>query len=178
MPSTSSGRWLFGIAVVVGALVVISVAVTLFSSNSAPRPLPIGSPEARVQDFILAIDDGEIDAAYDMLEPDAVTECSRAYFRQHVSYSERAGLRASLHSVDIYDNQADVSVSVSSFSGSPPFDFSESNYQVWFALTKHDQTWAITLAPWPFSGCLFTVKSGPAETPGPATTRTPKDSGS
>ncbi len=178
MPTTSSGRWLVGIAVGVGALVILSLAVTLFSSGTPPRLLPVGSPEARVQDFILAIDDGELDAAYDMLDPDAVADCSRADFRQRASYGERAGLRVALHSVDIYNDQADVSVSVSSFSGSPPFDFSESNYDVRFALAKHDQTWAITLAPWPFSGCPFTVKSRPAATPVPLTTLTPKDSGS
>jgi hypothetical protein len=178
MPTTSSGRWLVGIAVGVGALVILSFAVTLLSSGTPPRPLPVGSPEARVQDFILAIDDGELDAAYDMLDPDAVADCSRADFRQRASYGERAGLRVALRSVDIYDDQADVSVSVSSFSGSPPFDFSENNYDVRFALAKHDQTWAITLAPWPFSGCPFTVKSKPAATPVPVTTLTPKDSAS
>lgn len=165
MPSTSSGRWLAGIAIGVGALVVISLAVTLFSSNTPPQPLRGGSPEARVQDFILAIDDGELDAAYDMLDADAIADCSRTDFRQRASYGERAGLRVALHSVDLYDDQADVLVSVSSFSGSPPFDFSESHYEVRFNLTKHDETWAITLAPWPFSGCPFNLKPKPTPTP-------------
>ena len=55
MPTTSSARWLAGMTAGVGALGVIAVIVTLLASSGDPEPLPPGSPEARVQDFIYVV---------------------------------------------------------------------------------------------------------------------------
>lgn len=170
MPTTSSGRWLAGMTVGVVALGLIAVIVTLLASSGDPTPLPPGSPEARVQDFILAIDDGAFDVAYDMLANEVTDNCTQSDFRRHVADGERAGLRVELDSVDLYDDEADVSVNVTSFSGSPPFDFSQNTYKARFALTRSDGGWAIDEAPWPFSGCPF---PRPKPTATPAATPTP-----
>lgn len=166
MPTTSSARWLAGMTAGVVALGVIAVIVTLLASSGDPEPLPPGSPEARVQDFILAIDDGAVDVAYDMLASTAIDECAQADFRRHISDGQSAGLRVELDSVDRYGDEADVTVSVTSFRGSPPFDFSKSKQEARFALTKSDDDWLLTEAPWPFSGCPF-PRLKPTATPTP-----------
>jgi hypothetical protein len=155
MPATSSGRWLAGITVGVIALAVIAVVVTLTASSRNPDALPLGSPEARVQEFILAIDDGKLDLAYGMLASAVADECRPSQFRGHLAQGQRSNLRVQLDDVSFYAEQADVTVSVSSFSGEPPFDFSENKHQARFTLSQGSMDWAIVEAPWPFSGCPF-----------------------
>ena len=172
MPTTSSARWLAGMTAGVIALGVIAVIVTLVASSGDPEPLPPGSPEARVQDFILAIDDGAFDVAYDMLAPAATDECTQADFRRHIADGQRAGLRVQLDSVDLYGDEADVTVNVTSLSGSPPFDFSESKQKARFTLSRTGDRWVVTEAPWPFSGCPF-PRVKPTATPTPTPTLQP-----
>ena len=155
MPTTSSARWLAGITAVVATLGVIAVIVSFQASRSNPDPLSPGSPEAQVQQFILAIDDGAFDVAYDMLSDAATDQCTQADFRRHIADYPHEGMTVQLDSVDLYGNEADVSVTVTSFNGSPPFDFSESSYKARFTLLRSGDRWSVNKAPWPFSDCPF-----------------------
>jgi hypothetical protein len=175
MPTTSSGRWLAGMAIGVAALAITAVIVTLAASSGDPTSLPAGSPEARVQDFVLAIDDGEIDLAYGMLAPVISDNCSALDFRRFVDTGRSSDLRVELDNVDLIGDDAIVNVKVTSFSGSPPFDFSENQYNARFSLSKIDGAWVVMEAPWPFSGCPPPpLKPAPTPTATPDATLEPK----
>ncbi len=155
MPITSSGRYLAKMTVGVIAIAVLAVVVALLGSSD-PLLLPEGSPEALVQDFILAVDDNQLDAAYGMLAPAVSAECSPIEFRANITNQQPSDYRVQLEDVSFYAGQdVDVIVSISTFSGSPLFDLPESPHQVRFILSQTSDDWVIVEAPWPFSGCPF-----------------------
>ena len=176
MPQTSSARWLAGITASVVLLAVIAIVVTLAAGSGDPVPLPEGSPEAAVQDFIIAIDDGDYAAAYRHFDEETRTQCVENDFRNSVSSGRNADMRVQLESVDLFDSgDANVTVRVRTFSGSPPFDFSESNYSTTFQLREVDGQWVILNAPWPFSGCFAPRKVIRPPTPTPTATHEPAE---
>jgi hypothetical protein len=177
-PRTSSGRWLAGITVSVVVLAIIAVVVTLVAGSGDPPELPDGSPEAVVQDFILAVDNGEYQAAYELLHPFVRTNCPISEFRRYIEPGRDSEFRVSLRSVEEVGNEAHVTVDVTSFYGNPPFDFSESTQTSTFVLVQEDGAWLISEAPpWPFSNCPYYPErlptSTPTPTPTPATSVTP-----
>ena len=178
MPQSSSARWLAGITAGVVLLAVIAVVVTLAAGSGDPEPLPVGSPEAAVQDFIIAIDDGDLAAAYLMLDDDVRGQCLERDFVNRLDSGRDSDMRVQLESVIFFDDGASVTVRIKSFSGSPPFDFSESNYTSSFRLRQVGDTWTILNAPWPFSSCgyrepLPVPTATPTPTPTVAVTPTP-----
>jgi hypothetical protein len=171
LPQTSSGRWLAGITAGVLALIIISIVVTLVAAGNA-EPLPEGSPEAAVQNYLQAIDDGDLTAAYAMLADDRQATCDATEYRQFTQGGRDADMRLSLDNVDVIDTTALVAVRVTSFRGDPPFDFSENSYSALFQLELVDGTWRVEEAPWPFSGCPFVPRKLPLEQK-PTPTATP-----
>lgn len=172
-PKTSSGRWLAGITVSVLVLAIVAVVVTLTAGSGDADPLPEGSPEATVQDFIIAVDRGELDQAYAMLHPDVQAGCPPSDFRQFVRGGEDSGFRVALNAVDRIGDQVHVVVDVTTFSGRPPFDFSEYTNTARFVLEGSEDSWTIVEAPWPFSGCPYRPPlptATPTPTPTPAVT--------
>lgn len=170
--TTSSGRWLLGITAGVVLLIAAAVVVTLLAGSGDPEQLPEGSPEARVQEYILAIENDDPGAAYAMLSDDLREQCSESDFRANVSAGRGTDDRVSLEGVDVFDDTAHVDVQIRSFSGSPPFDFSENTSEVRFVLRQVDSEWAITEAPWPYGGC-YRLPPEPTATPTPTPSPTP-----
>ena len=167
IPQTSSARWLAGIALAVAALAVTAVIVTIAAGSGDPEPLPKGTPQAAVQDYILAIDHGEFDAAYDLLDTPLRENCEASEFRRQIRFGEGADIRVRLETVRTFEDEADVTVGITSFSGSPPFDFSERTHTATFSL-RQGEGWRITQAPYPFHGCPFSVPiPKPTATPVP-----------
>ena len=173
LPQTSSGRWLAGITAGVVALMIVAVGVTLVADSGDPTPLPQGSPEAAVQAFVQAIDDGGFAAGYDMLHPDLRATCDEIDFRAKTVRGSDTDMRVSLANVDTFEDTAYVTVNIRSFSGSPPFDFSENSYEVHFVLKQTDDGWRIFENSWPFGGC-FRVPLKLPPTPVPTVTPTTK----
>ena len=170
-PKTSSGRWLAGISISVVVLAIVAVIVTLVAGSGDPKPLPSGSPEAAVQDFILAVDKGDYNTAYAMLHPDVQDYCSPTDFASNLTNQRDNSLRISLKSVDTIAGQTHVTVDITNFYGSPPFDYSESTYPAMFVVEQVDGTWMIQEAPYQFSGCAYRLKP-PTPTPSPTPTPT------
>ena len=170
-PQTSSGRWLAGITAGVFSLIAVAVVVALVASGD-PEPLPEGSPEAAVQTYVQAIDDGDFRGAYRLLNAESREACEENEFRSRIRNGSDAGMRIILDYVDVVDDNALVSVNITSFHGDPPFDFSESTQSALFDLDRVDEAWEIVHAPWPFSGCLR-PPAKPTPTPEPTPTSTP-----
>lgn len=168
LPQTSSGRWLAGITAGVFSLIAVAIVVALAASGD-PEPLPEGSPEAAVQAYVQAIDDGDFRGAYRLLNAESQEACEENEFRSRTHNGNDAGMRIVLDYVDVADDNALVSVNITSFHGDPPFDFSESTHSTLFDLDRVDGAWEIVHAPWPFSGCLY---PSPKPTPTPEPTQT------
>ena len=162
LPQTSSARWLAGITAGVLALIIISIVVTLVAAGDA-EPLPEGTPQAAVQDYLQAIDDGDLTAAYAMLTDERQAICDASEYRRFTQGGRDTDMRLSLDNVDVIGTTALVAVRVTSFRGDPPFDFSENTHSDLFQLDFIDGTWRIDEAPWPFSGCPFVPTKLPLE---------------
>jgi len=169
MPQPSSARWLAGITAGVLLLAVIAVVVTLTIGSDDPEPLPQGSPEAVVQEFIIAINDGDLRAAYGMLNNDARGQCIENDFGTRLDIQGDSDMRVQLESVNLFDSEASVTVRVKSFSGDPPFGFSERNYSSTFRLGKVGDIWTILNVPSPFGRCGY-GQPLPVFTPTPTVT--------
>ena len=76
IPRTTSGRWLAGAAVIVALLIAFSVVVGVSNRDREPDLLPAGTPGRAVQDYVLATQRGEMDAANALLDEESRERCS------------------------------------------------------------------------------------------------------
>ena len=172
IPKTSSGRWLAGITTAVGALVVISVVVALATGTDTPPLLAEDTPEGTVQRYIIAFQDADYTAAYALLTEDAHERCPIEEFRKQRRLGDRDDARVRLDATRPAGDDVEVSVSVTRFSGSPPFGVSEHTSTYYYLLTETDEGWRIADAPWPF-GCPFGLEPGGRLIPPPPAPPTP-----
>jgi hypothetical protein len=149
---TSSDRWLVGIAGVVGALVLVSLIVTLTSSRP-PELLPEGSPERAVQDFLQAIEERDHASAWALLDPEFQAACPIGEFERALT-GRTSSIRIRLDEVRTTTTGAEVSVRVTeSFSGRPmPSEFTSTQR---YSLVEVDGEWRLRAAGWPYFDCTM-----------------------
>ena len=173
IPKTSSGRWLAGITAAVGALVVISLVVALATGTDDPPLLAEDTPEGTVQRYIVAFQDGDYATAYALLTEGARAQCPIEEFRRARRVRDDDDPRVRLDGTRPAGDDVEVSVSVTRFSGSPPFGVSEYTQTYHYLVTETDDGWRIVDALWPF-GCPFGIERAirlpPAHTPTPMPT--------
>jgi hypothetical protein len=183
IPKSSSSRWLAGTTVAVVAIAVISIIVALGTGSSIVT-LDEGSPEAAVQDFMLAIDDRDLDAAYALRHPDARVECSLDQFRRQLPRVQDSNrdMRIRLSSVHETPNSAEVTVEITQFSPpdlfEPDFVLRDGTYVATFVVRDIDGEWRIVSAPWPYQSCAFARRvllPTPTPKPTPTPTMTPDE---
>ena len=176
MPKTSSSRWLAGIAVSVALLALASVIVTLASSGDVEL-LPEGTPEGTVQRYLLAVDEREFEAAYALLGAEYHQDCSPDDFRGSRFFGLDDNVRIRLNSVEEMSDGTEVSVTITQFRGSPPFEVSESTFDQHYFLRETAEGWRIDSAPWPFLGCPLKVapelREPPVQAPKPSASEAP-----
>ena len=179
IPKSSSSRWLAGTTVAVVAIAVISSIVAL-GTGSSTVTLDEGSPEAAVHDFMLAIDDRDLDAAYALLHPDARVECSLEQFRLQIPrvQDRNRDVRVRLSSVREIPNGVEVTVEITQFSQPDIFELDfvlrDGAYVATFMVRELDDEWRLVSAPWPYQSCAFAKRSLlPTRTPTLEPTPTP-----
>ena len=79
-------RSLVAILGVVVALVVATVVVALTVADDRGAEYPAGSPERRLQEYVAAIGDGDVDAAYDLMAADYRRDVTRTEFADRYRY--------------------------------------------------------------------------------------------
>jgi hypothetical protein len=84
-------RSLVLIAAGVLALVVITVVVVLISGNRQSAEFADGTPEAVLQDYLAAVEDGDLDAAYAYFSTDVRTQMDRDSFVNTVAMYDQGG---------------------------------------------------------------------------------------
>ena len=166
MPKTSSSRWLAGIAVSVALLALASVIVTLARSGDMEL-LPEGTPEGTVQRYLLAVDEREFEAAYALLGAEYHEGCSPDDFRGSRFFGLDDNVRIRLNAVEEMSDGTEVSVTITQFRGSPPFEVSESTFDEHYFLRETAEGWRIDSAPWPLLSCPLKVAPEPSASEAP-----------
>ena len=153
-------------------LIGVSVVVTLAGRGGEPERFTPGTPEAAVQDYLLAIEDRRDREAYDFIHPDVADRCDYEHFRTTLGEFQGDGvrrnrdLRVSLVNVEKVDQTVEVNVRVTRFYANPPFDSSEHSRGERFVLEEEAGSWRFTEPPWPMNWCPDPVEpTGAGATP-------------
>jgi hypothetical protein len=171
---TTSNRWLIGIGVALGALVVLAFVVAFVSANDEAT-YPEDTPEGVVQRYLAAIAADDLTAAYDYLSPELQAECSLTEWRQQGRYlSEQVnGAQITLRDVEMLaEDEAEVTITVTMY-GEPglfPIPPPENSWDQAFYLERQSSgVWTFSESPWP-AYCRTPV---PVDRPTPTPTPTP-----
>ena len=156
IPRTASSRWLAGAAVIVALLVVVSVIMAVLNRESEPEPLPEGSPGRAVQDYILAVQREDPQAAYALLSNDARERCDpAAIYDGHFSLP-RDSFSIRLVDTEESDDEATVTIEVTQVDAPgeiPLFGGSVSDYDTTYRLVREQGEWRLQDGGWPGWSC-------------------------
>ena len=143
---SSSRRWLFTFGLVIGVLVIGTVALVLFTSSPGDEPLlPEDTPQGTVQRFLLAVRDEDYLAAESYLSPPINDKITYDLRRNQVAgLGEGAGWKATLGKSVVRDDEATVNVMVDVFRPRGPFENSVRTHRITFFLKKEGTSWRIT----------------------------------
>ena len=144
--------WLIGAAAVLAVLLIASIVLALTSRESEFAP---GTPERAVQDLLRAAENDDIETAYRMLSAELQEKCELKNFADGGRYrsGDDRDIRAALRDTRLVGGITFVSVRVTRYRGSGPFDSGESSYDRRFALQQEEGEWKFTEYPWPFDYC-------------------------
>lgn len=132
------------IALVLVAVVVVAGGVALMASPGEAEPFPSDSPEGAVQRYLRAVQDRDIDRAYEMLSSSAREETSREEFRRATRFdvpSDRVR-RVRLDYVESSDDRALVQLTVEQVTGNG-INFERYSYRYSVPLVREDGDWKI-----------------------------------
>lgn len=140
----SKDRPLLITGAIVGLVVIAAIVVIVLRPGTAN--LESGTPEGQVQDYLLAVVDGDTDQAKQLLaeQPD----CQGPNLRP-----SDESIRVSLEQVEIEGDRATVDVLVTLSYGNPPFDRYQYSESQRFILRQIDGDWLLTDVPWQFRVC-------------------------
>jgi hypothetical protein len=134
------------IAIVVAAIVALSVAALVFSLGRNADTYDAGTPEAAAQDYLTAAFDGNYDKAASFI--DASSDCDADDLdRAYIDDSARISLVESV----IEGDRARVRVNVELPSGGPIGGFFGEEHTL--RLVKTADSWVLTGVPWPLYDC-------------------------
>ena len=156
---TASSRWLAGLALAVVVLAGVSMIIALVDRRGGPSLLPEGTPEGTVHRYLLAIEKGETEAAYDYLGPEVQETCDSQHFRDSQrgflggGFQENQDLRVTLVDTREVEDRVEVQVRITRFRFSPPFGADEYSHGERFVLKQSGGRWAFIEPPWPMRWC-------------------------
>ena len=169
--------WLISGGVLLTVLVVVSIVVGV---TQREKPLPAGTPERAVQQFLKAIGDEDLKVAHAFMSDELKQACSIEEFagRTFGGRSDLKNSRVTLKETKYLDGPAVVIARVTSISRNEPFGTSERAYEERFTLVQEEGQWRFTANPWPYYGCgrpdIYPPRPAnlPTPAPQPATTTT------
>ncbi len=145
MKSSSRSLVIFG--AVIGALALLALVLVLVTSKQPVKLFAEDTPEGVVQRYLLAIDAGDYQAAWNYLAPQpsdkpmTYDDWRRSFFYP----ATRPAYKATLGSVQVNSNQATVEVIIDTFRQSDGlFNNPVSTTRINFSLTHTSQGWKIT----------------------------------
>lgn len=132
--------------VVIAVVSVIAIAVVAVTSKRADSQFEVNSPQWVVQQYLVAMFDGDTDTAIDFIAPSSpcnVTHLDRAWVERNANID--------LVEVDIAGESARVEVDIE-FGNSDIFSTPYVESHV-YRLEKTTDSWQITGIPWPVYDC-------------------------
>jgi hypothetical protein len=145
-PGTAgASRSILLIAAIVIGIVVVAVLVVIAASRP-PTTYPAGSPEATVQGFLAANDDGDPETAYAFFSQSVRDSMSVEEYRRawtDYGWEREQDRRVVLEEVDLRDTRATVHLRVDVYSGGGPFGSSRYTYERSVGLVREEGTWRI-----------------------------------
>lgn len=158
--------WLIGGGVALVALLAAAIGVALAERETT---LTEGTPEAVVQRFLKAVEDGDYETAHGMLSSELRSKCPVEQMAGQARFGGFRPLedsRVTLEETRVFDGTATVTVRVTTFSSNELFGSSESSHFEPYSLRKDaDGQWRFTVYPFPVYGCPYLE---PAKPPGAA----------
>jgi hypothetical protein len=143
----TSNRMLLIFAAIIALLAVVTLAIVLATGNKQPVLLPEGTPDGTVQRYLLAIDSGDYQTAYNYLSfPPGDKTTTYDIWRQSFNYpSTRPAYKANLVKTSITGDNAIVDVSIEVFRGGGGlFNNPSSSSLITFNLQLIGGAWKIT----------------------------------
>lgn len=124
---------------VVLALILAGLAVGLVVSRGKAASYPPSSPEGVVQRYLGDLQDGKVDAAYELTDRSR----TRSDFHMRLDNWGRQSHRVTLVSTGRHGTEATVTVDISTFSAGPP-GASDSSQRVTFTLVRPGGAWRVS----------------------------------
>lgn len=155
-----------GTAVVVVALIVLSVVVTLTRNGGQAPRYDAATPQGTVERYLRAIFDLDYAAAYAYLSPALRATCSEQSFREGSRWFDQNAdsQRARIAGTREVTGETLVDVRVTRSFGAAPFGGEDTSTQV-YHLRQIDGAWRLVQHGWPAFGC---PEPRPAALPEPA----------
>jgi len=145
----TSTRWLIGIGAAIAVIVVTSVvlAVTLGDGEQEYAP---GTPEAAVQTYFRAIQDGDATSAFALFSEDLAARCQLDELRRLAT--EQPDFSVRIRDTTMRDGAAEIGVRIAIEGGESPFGNGYDLERV-MVLAEESGEWRITEPPWPLWSC-------------------------
>ena len=150
-------------ALVIVVLAGVSIIIALLDRRGEPTLLPEGTPEGTVHRYLLAIENGETEAAYGYLDAEIQETCDSQRFRDslrgfrgdgfNAGFSETEDLRVTLVDTREVEDRVEVQVRITRFRVTPPFGANEYSHGERFVLKQTGGAWAFVEPPWPMRFC-------------------------
>ncbi len=145
--------WLIGGAAVLGLLLIASVVAAVMQNETEFTP---GSPEAAIQAYLRALDEDDLQAAYDSLSSELQERCSieDMFGGRDSEWWRLDDSRITLADTRTVGDTTFVTVRIAQFRHGGPFDSSEYAFDEKFALKQFGEPWKFSENPWPRFSCL------------------------
>ena len=149
IPRTTSSRWLAGAAIIVALLVAASVVMAVRNREREPDPLPVGSPERAVQEYLLAAQREDAHAAYALLSEEARGQCGPDDLSLGPRHSRRPGESFSVRLVRTEEDGDEATVRIEVTQVDAPGDIpllggSAHDYETTYRLIREQGEWRLS----------------------------------
>ena len=161
----------------IAVLAAVSIIIALVDRRGGPSLLPEGTAEGTVHRYLLALENGETEAAYGYIAPEIQENCDTQRFRDSLSgnrsggyrsgfmggFAETEDLRVTLIDTKEVEDRVEVHVRITRFQVSSPFGVNEYSHGERFVLKQTAGRWAFVEPPWPMRFCKPAEKPLPPE---------------
>lgn len=152
----SPTRWLIGVALVVVALLGLSVAVAVLRPGASSVALPADTPEGVVQRYIQAVQEQDYPLAHSYYSTRLRQTCTIDEIANQARWiSEDAGNRRIelVETRPMSDGRTQVRVRIIEVNVSPPFGVDEYSHEEWYVLVSESGNWRLDSPAWPVTFC-------------------------
>jgi ketosteroid isomerase-like protein len=147
-PPAASTRWLLAAGTVLATLTVVGLAV-----GGGEAELEPDEPAATVRDFLVAVEQRDVDGLRAAVAPDLRQACSAEELRRATRDRPDAEVRTTLVATELVGDRAEVEVRRTEHRGEPPLGRGEIERTEVFELTRDGDDWLITHVPWGYHTC-------------------------